>query len=104
MYETITTKKLSTGSIFKLIAIGTICSIVPISIFMGVFALFGANSISWNEKPITGVAGLAASPFIGLFISLVFTALLGTLVAFGLWVFSRFRTIQIVLKDVVRSS
>jgi hypothetical protein len=104
LYESITTKKLSTGSTFKLIAIGTLCSIIPISIFMGVFALFGANSVSWNDKPITGLAGLAASPFIGLFISLVFTGVLGTLVAFGLWIFSKFRTIQIELKDVVRGS
>jgi len=104
MYETIITKKLSTGSIFKLIAIGSLCSIIPISIFMGVFALFGANSITWNEKPITGIAGLAASPFIGLFISLVFTALLGIFVALGLWVYSKFRPIQIELKDVIRGS
>jgi hypothetical protein len=104
MYETITTKKLSTGSIFKLIAIGTLCSIVPLSIFMGVFALFGANSVSWNGKPITGFAGLAMSPFIGLFISFVFTALLGVFVSLGLWVFSKFRTIQIEVKDVIRGS
>ncbi|WP_020182843.1 hypothetical protein [Methylotenera sp. 1P/1] len=102
MYETITTKKLSTGSIFKLIAIGSLCSIVPLSIFMGVFALFGANSITWNEKPITGIAGLVASPFIGLLISLVFTAAFGIFVAIGLWVYSKFRSIQIELKDVIR--
>ncbi|HWU35878.1 MAG TPA: hypothetical protein VN023_11640 [Methylovorus sp.] len=104
MYESITTKKLSTGSTFKIIAIGTLCSMIPISIFMGVFALFGANTVSWNGKPITGLTGLAASPFIGLFISLVFTGILGTLVAFGLWIFSKFSTIEIELKDVVHDS
>lgn len=98
MYESIKIKKISTGSIFKIMAIGTLFSIIPLSIFMGIFALFGANTVSWNAKPITGLAGLAASPFIGLFISLLFTGFFGTLVAFGLWIFSKFGTIQIKLK------
>ena len=104
MYETVTIKKLSTGSIFKLIAVGLLCSVIPLSVFFGFFALFGASTVTWNRQPITGFSGLAASPFIGLFVSLVFTAFLGSLVAFGLWIFSKFNSLQINIKAVVNGS
>ena len=98
MYETVTIHKLSTGSIFKLIAVGSLCSVIPLSIFFGFFALFGASTITWNNQPITGFTGLAASPFIGLLVSIICTAFLGLLVAFGLWIFSKFSPIQIDIK------
>lgn len=98
MNKIITIRKLSTGTIFKLIAIGSLCSIVPFSLVMGIFAFFGAETVSWNDKQLIGLEGLIASPFIGLFISIIFIAFFGILVSFGLWIFSKFRTIQIDIK------
>jgi hypothetical protein len=99
MNKTITIRKLSTGTIFKLIAIGNLCSIIPFSLLMGILAFFGAETVTWNDKQLVGLEGLIASPFIGLFISFIFTAFFGILVSFGLWVFSKFRTIQIDIKE-----
>lgn len=99
MSKTITIRKLSTGTIFKLIAIGNLCSIIPFSLLMGIFAFFDLATVSWNNQQLVGLEGLIASPFVGLFISLIFTVFFGILVSFGLWVFSKFRTIQIDIKE-----
>jgi len=65
---------------------------------MGIFALFGFHTVTWNHQPITGVAGLLASPLIGAFVATVFTALFGVCLTFGLWLYSKMRplTLQVV--------
>ncbi|MDY0194826.1 MAG: hypothetical protein WC253_03930 [Sulfurovaceae bacterium] len=99
MSKIITIRKLSTGTIFKLIAIGNLCSIILFSLLMGIFAFFGMETVYWNNKQLVGLEGLIASPLIGLFISLISTVFSGILVSFGLWVFSKFRTIEIDIKE-----
>lgn len=99
MFQEIVVQRLSAGSVFKLVAVGTSVTFISFSIIMGFFALFGANTITWNNENIHGITGLLASPFIGIFLSLIFTLLLGSSIAFGLWVFSKFRPITLLVKQ-----
>lgn len=99
MFQEIAVQRLSAGSIFKLVAIGTSVTFIPFSVLMGCFALFGANTVTWNNESIHGITGLLASPFIGIFISLIFTLFLGSFIALGLWVFSKFRPITLLVKQ-----
>lgn len=99
MFREITVQRLSAGTLFKLAAIGLATTIVPFSTLMGVAALFGASTVTWNQQAITGLAGLMASPFIGLFIVLVFTMFLGSSMAFGLWLFSKFKPMTLLVKE-----
>lgn len=92
-------RKLSLGTVYKLTTLGFLCSLVPFCLLMGVFAAFGAETLTWNEQPVKGLTGLIASPFIGLFMALVFSALLGTALAFGLWVYSWFGTLTIRYRE-----
>ena len=91
MIEKIEIKRLATGTIFKILIFGSLFSIVPFSLLMGILSLFGASTVSWNGQPLTGITGLIASPFIGVFIALLFSGIFGLFLSAGLWVYSRFK-------------
>ncbi|WP_456975581.1 hypothetical protein [Luteimonas sp. A277] len=90
--------RLSAGSVFKLVGIGLLCSMLPLTILMGVTAYFGLNSLVWNGQPVTGITALITAPFMGLFLVALFTALHGTSIAFGLWVYSFIGPLEIAFK------
>ena len=104
MYRKIEVLRLSAGSIYKLLAIGTLCSIVPFCALMGVFSLFGSHTLSWNDQPVTGISGLLAGPFIGAFIGGCFVALWGSVCVLGLWVYSKFFSYTITVQEVQADS
>jgi hypothetical protein len=95
MFETTTIRRFSFGTVYKILAIASAFSMVPLSVIMGLFAFFGAETIVWNGQHLTGLMGLIASPFVGLMLALIFTGFLGTLFACGLWLYSKFRTLEI---------
>ena len=98
--RTLSIRRLSTGSVFRLAAIGFSCSLIPFALLMGVFALFGFHTVTWNHQPLTGVKGLLGSPFIGLFLAALFTAFIGVCLSLGLWIYSKFRPLTLqVLED-----
>jgi hypothetical protein len=73
---------------------------IPFAMLMGVFALFGFQTLTWNHEPVTGIKGLVASPFIGLFLAALFTAFMGVCLSFGLWLFSKVRPLSLsVVED-----
>lgn len=100
MFTSVTVGRLYVGTIYKLIGIGLTCSLLPISLAMGILALFGAGTVTWNARPIVGMWGLALSPVIGILLTLVLTLLVGTACAAGLWVYSRFHPI-VIWGDVI---
>jgi len=93
-------QRLSAGTVFKLVAVGLACSLLPLCILFGVLAAFGAQTITWNGQHLTGVSGLAMSPVIGLMITGIGTVLLGSACAFGLWLYSLVRPISILAKSI----
>lgn len=94
-FHTHSVRQLSTGSVYKLIACGTVCSLVPLMTIMGLLSTFGWSSVNMNGQALTGVSGLLLSPLLGLLLALLLTALLGSLVALGLWVYSFIRPLQL---------
>lgn len=88
-------RKVKAASIYKLLLCGLLLAFVPLGVVFGVSGLFGADTVKWNNQPIHGVAALFAGPALSVFIALLFTGILGTLTSFGLWLFSRFRTLSI---------
>ena len=98
MFETTTITRFSFGTVYKILAIASSFSLVPLSVLMGLFAFFGAETIVWNGQHLTGLMGLIASPFVGLILSLIFTGFLGTLFACGLWLHSKLRPLHITFQ------
>jgi len=93
--RTLTIRRFRTGSVFRIVAAGAFLSLVPFACLMGVFALFGFHTVTWNHQPLTGIVGLIASPFIGLFLAALFTAFFGVCLAFGLWLYSKIRPLTL---------
>jgi flagellin-like protein len=101
MFTSVTVERLYAGSVYKLIGIGLTCSVIPLSLLVGVLALFGAGSLTWNDKPIVGLWGLALSPVFGLLLTLVLTFVLGTACVLGLWLYSKFRPLVLWGRNVL---
>jgi ABC-type polysaccharide/polyol phosphate export permease len=95
MKKSITVKRFTVGSSFKIVLIGVSISMIAFAILMGVFALFGAQTVHWGQQPITGVAGLLASPFIGVFLAVIFSFFGWLGFMFSFWLFSRFGSMTI---------
>lgn len=98
MFQEITVRRVSAGTLYKLVAIGSSVTFLLFSVLMGCFALFGAHTVFWNNRPLTGVSGLVASPFIGLLIAVIFTLFLGSSMAFGLWLYSKFKPMTLLVR------
>jgi hypothetical protein len=81
-------RRISVGTVFKLVGVGLLFSLLPFTILMGCTAALGLNTLTWNNEPLHGWVALAASPFIGVFFVAIFTMFFGTTTAFGLWVYS----------------
>jgi hypothetical protein len=99
VFTEIRIQRLSAGTVFKLAAVGLGCSLLPVCIFFGVLAAFGAQTITWNGQHLTGLSGLAMSPVVGLMFTGVGTLLLGSACAFGLWLYSLVRPMSILVKS-----
>ena len=98
------TKGLAPGSLFKVILIGLGFSLGFFVILMGIFSLFGAETIRIHGTPITGIRGLAYSIFFAPII--VFGAsVLNWLVLFpGNWIYTRFWLITLRFREEIQES
>ena len=95
----IAVRRIRTGSVFRLMAAGIFFSFVPFTLLMGVFALMGLNTFQLNDQPIYGLKGLLVSPLIGVCIAAVFTAIGGVVMAFGLWLYSKWKPLRITVSE-----
>lgn len=100
MFTRISFDRLYVGSVYKLIFIGLLCSMVPLSVLGGVLAIFGADTITWNGQTIYGFAALLVSPLVGIVSAGIFTLFLGTSCMAGLWLFSKFKPLSLWVRNV----
>lgn len=70
-------EQLSTATIFKWIFLCAAGLCVPYYLLMGLLALFGWETVSWNGRPLTGFLGLIAGPFLGVFAAVILTVAIG---------------------------
>ena len=97
--RTLIIRRFSTGSVFRIVAAGAFLSVIPFACFMGVFALFGFHTVTWNNESIVGFRGLLASPLIGLFLAALFAGFFGVFLAFGLWLYSKIRPLTLLIYE-----
>lgn len=99
-----TVRRLTAGSVFKIVAIGLACSIIPMAFLVGALAMFGASTVMLNQRAVTGIAALFLTPLAGAMTVLMLTLLLGSTLALGLWLFSRFRPLTLLVVDLAAPS
>jgi len=95
----ITVQRLLAGTVFKLVGIGLACSVIPLSLLTGLLAMGGASTLMVNRQIVTGMPALVLSPLAGALMVLVLTLLLGSCMALGLWLFSKFRPMTLLVLD-----
>ncbi|MER0126307.1 hypothetical protein [Franconibacter daqui] len=91
----VSVKQIKPGSIYRILLTGLGTSLMLLCFLFGLLACFGYDTLNWNNKPIHGLLALPASLAMGLFFSVILTALIGTLTCAGLWIYSRFRRLDI---------
>lgn len=93
--QSVRVAKISVGTVYKLIGVGSLCGFVPLGLLFGVLGSMGFSTVTWNHQTVKGLPALYAGPLIGVFIAVLFTVLLGSVVALGLWLYAMFRPITI---------
>ena len=71
--DTVYARRIKSGSLAALVLTGVAALIIPLCIFFGVMAFFGAKTVQFNGAYVTGVGGLLLSLIYGPF----FTAIIG---------------------------
>lgn len=97
-YTPLSIRRLSTGSVFKLIFLGLMSAMLPLGLLMGLMAWMGFDTLHWQGVPVSGPWGPLVGLMVGLWVTLAFTAVLGCLVAGGLWLYARFRPLHLQVK------
>lgn len=104
MFTRVTLDRLYVGSVYKILFVGLACSMLPLCLVFGVFAVFGFNTVTWNGQAVHGWSGLFLSPLIAAMVTGLFTLFVGTACIAGLWLFSKFRSLSLWGKNVVHHS
>jgi hypothetical protein len=92
-------RRLANGSLFKLIFVGASISLLPFFILCGIASIFGANTVRLNDAPVTGPVGLMAALVMYPVFALGFSCVAWLIGAFGLWIYSKFRFLELELID-----
>lgn len=98
MYTSISIRRLSPGSIYKLVFIGLMSSMLPLGLLMGVLAWVGFDTLYWQDMPVSGPAALLVGVMAGLWVALAFTAVFGSLVAMGLWLYAHYKPLNLKIR------
>lgn len=97
--QTIQSRGLTAGSLFKLVFIGLAIPMFLLSFTFGLFSLFGFDVVMFNNEYVYGFTGLFTSIMIGLLLPLVFASMVWVCVILGTWIFTRFHTITLKVKQ-----
>ncbi len=93
-------RRLSTGSVYKLVFVGLLASMIPLGLLSGALAWIGFDTLYWQGLPVTGPAGLIVGLLAGLWVTLAFTAVMGSLMVLGLWLYSRFKPLRLKIRPL----
>ena len=93
-------RKISKASLFKLMLTGASIGLFLLFLLCGIAAIYGYETISFNDKYITGLWGLIAALLMWPIFSLLFTCFGWAVITFGLWIYSFFRVLRVAFREV----
>lgn len=100
----ITVKKISKRSLFKMLFIGFSLSFFVFFLMCGIASIFGAETVKWDETPVTGVSGLLLALAMWPIFSFFLALFMWCFVAFGLWIYSLAKPLNLVFKETAESN
>lgn len=83
--------RLTFGAVFKMLFIANLTIWAPFGVFIAVAALFGFETVRWNEAQVTGLPGLVIGLGIGAVFLLIASAVSGVLAYFGVRIWGAIR-------------
>lgn len=93
-------KKISVGTVFKIVAIGLSTLFVIFGVISEIMGVMGFDTgITFNNQPVTGIKAIVLAPLFSLIGALIMTAIFGSMIALGLWIYSFFKPIKIEYED-----
>ncbi len=92
MYQSVLIRKVSTGSIFKLVFIGLSCSLPATFLLLPLLSSMGMGTVQINGSTSNNYL---ASPVTGLILALLLSVFVGALMSLGLWIYARFTTMRL---------
>ena len=98
--KSILVRRLRTGSVYRFSAIGAAFGLVPLFTLFGVLASVGLFNLTWNGEAVTGPRAVIVGPLMGAFFALICTALFGSSLALGLWIYSKFRPLSVEYEEL----
>jgi hypothetical protein len=98
--RSIVVRRLRTGSVYRFSAIGAVFGLVPLFTLFGILASVGLFNLTWNDEAVTGPRALIVGPLMGAFFALICTAIFGSSLALGLWIYSKFRPISLEYEEL----
>lgn len=100
MDKRITAKGISAGSLYKVLFIGHAFSLGLLIVCMGIFSLFGYETVHIEGMPATGLKGLLTAMVAAALFALVFSFLNWLFVLIGNWIYTRFWNYEIVVNEI----
>ena len=97
----IVARKISKGSLFKILLIGTTCSFAVLFIFMGLATLFGEGTLTVFGEETSGIKGLVSVIIFWPVFSVLFTLSMWIYMAFGLWIYSLFKPLKVTFEGML---
>ena len=93
-------RKISKASLFKLMLTGASIGLFLLFLLCGIAAIYGYETVSFNDKYITGLWGLITALLMWPIFSLLFTCFGWVVITFGLWIYSFFRDLRVAFREV----
>ena len=90
-WQTVPLAGLSMGSVMKILFIANVMIWAPFGLGIGIAALVGADTVTWNEEPVRGLAGLLGGLGIAGMFCFLGTAVTGLMATLGIRLYGRVR-------------
>jgi len=97
--KSIVVHRLRNGSVYRISAIGAVFGMIPLFTVFGILASMNLFTLTWNNEAVTGPRALIVGPLMGVLFSAVCTALFGSVIALGLWIYSKFRPLTLEYEE-----
>lgn len=91
-------KRIRTASVYKIVALGCAAASLPLALAFAVLGATGLMTLSWNGQPVNGARALVVGPLIAFLFAAFAAGLVGSLVAFGLWLYSKFKPLELEIE------
>ena len=99
--QSLLVKRIRTASIYKIVALGCAGASLPMAVAFAILGAAGLMTLTWNDQPVYGSRALIVGPLLAFMFAAFAAGIVGSLVAFGLWLYAKFRPLEFEVEPIV---